>query len=68
MTKSVQCCRCDKKVSVYNWFNFTFAQPEWEWKDMTKNVDRFCLCHPCTNKLAVFLKASQGLATQYSLQ
>lgn len=68
MTKSVKCCKCDKKTKVYNWFNFTFAQPMYEWTDSTRNVDRFCLCHKCTGKLAIFLDASRGLASSYNLQ
>ena len=68
MTKKVQCCKCDKKVEIYNWFNFTYAKPEYEFTDMNRNVSRFCLCHKCTGKLAVFLEASRGLSLQYSLQ
>jgi len=58
MSKKVNCCKCDKKTEKYNWFNFTFAQPEFSFKE-DNNIGRFCLCHKCSRLLSNWLEVSR---------
>lgn len=68
MSKSVKCCKCGKRTDVYNWFNLSYAKPQYNFDDLNRNVSRFCICHGCTDKLAIFLKASRGFDSEYCLQ
>ena len=58
MSKQIHCSKCGKLDETYNRFSFTFAQKSYKFNG-TNNVDRFCLCHKCTDYLSSWLKASK---------